>query len=141
MGSPRAYEQRKAIGVFVEERRKCEQLVQLNIPEMASLRSNQMAQIEANAAELYMGKISFGEFTNFRRKMYQEMTNFQEQWQKNQRLRAEQLDMQRRQAILGIIANQPAYQPTPLTFTPMQIPKTTSTNCNWVGSQLNCITR
>lgn len=130
-------EQRMAIGVFVEERRKCEQLVQLNIPEMASLRRSQMAQIEANAAELYMGKISYGEFTNFRRKMFQEMTIFQEQWQKNQKARTEQLDMQRRQAIRDYIGNQPA----PPAVTPIDFPKSTYTNCNWVGKQLNCITR
>jgi hypothetical protein len=47
----------------------------------------------------------------------------------------------RKQAILGLMMNRPAHQPTPLMFTPLQVPKTTATNCMWVGAQLNCTSR
>lgn len=134
-------EERAAIGTYVEARRQCEVMMPAGHPDIVAARKTQVSNLEAAAAELYVGSITYGDFTKIRIRLDNEMRSFIQSWESARRAEAEQQEVARRQAILGILANRPSYQPAPLTFTPMQIPKTTSTNCNWLGSTLNCTSR
>jgi hypothetical protein len=59
-------EERSAIGVFIEERKKCEVLIRFPNAEIASLRGSFISAFEQGAADLYMGSITYGDCTRFR---------------------------------------------------------------------------
>lgn len=134
-------QERVAIGSFIEERQKCERYIESPNTEMTSVRKSHMAAIEAAAADLYVGSITYGEFAKLRARAGDEADRSYQQIQSNARAQYEAEENARRQAILGMLMNRPTYQPAPLTFTPMQVPKTTTSNCTWIGNQLNCNTR
>jgi hypothetical protein len=134
-------QEKKAIGIFIEERKKCEAYMSSMSPEIAGHRKAQLTAIESAAADLYLGNITFGEFTKIRKQLSDSMASIINQYNSNLQAQAQAQEDARRQAILGLYFNRPNFQPTPLTFTPIQIPKTTTSNCNWIGGQLNCITR
>ena len=134
-------DERAAVGAFVAERQKCERLTQITNPDLAAVRKAHMSAIEAAAADLYMGAISYGEFTKLRVRTGDEAERAWRQVQGNLQAQYDAENNARRQAILGMLMNRPSYQPAPLTFTPMQVPKTTTSNCTWIGNQLNCVTR
>jgi hypothetical protein len=134
-------EERTAIGAFVEERQKCERLNLIPNLDLAAVRRTQVSAIESAAADLYMGLISYGEFAKQRARAGDDADRAWRQIQGSLQAQYEAQENARRQAILGMMMNRPAYQPAPLTFTPMQVPKATTSNCTWIGNQLNCTTR
>jgi hypothetical protein len=128
-------------------------------PQINSILESYVAEANSLRADLYAGKITYGEFAKQRATLYNRSLN--EQSTVEQQLRAQQQTYQQQQAEMaqraaiaenqrksellnniinqqGIFKPRPMYQPQPL---PQQQPlykPPTQTNCQWIGNQFHC---
>lgn len=157
-------EEQEALSLWVSERDKCMRLGEVwrekNLyPAQITIFNGFETDLLTLTADLYAGKITYGDFAKARASKYteaernwasvkqqisqqQQQLNQQQQEEINQRqAMAQQEELARRQAALGILLNQRNQQPYQLQ--PYQMPglQTTTSTCNKVGNQVICTTR
>jgi len=98
-------QERKAIQVYILERKKCDQLLQPFPSELVGHRSTQNTAFESAASELYLGNITWGEFAKLRNKINDSFVNAQIQYRAKLKAQDRAEEDFRRKAILDILIN------------------------------------
>ena len=131
-------------------------------PNIAILIDRLRSQFQANLADLYAGKITYGQFAKARQANVddlkaqaaninqQNQNSYNQQQQRQQELNQQaqaQDDAQRRALAAQMIMNNKPYQaPMPQAASPYQMPQLqapkapTNTNCRMIGNTMNCTT-
>lgn len=162
--------EKAALSILVSEIDKCTEIGaewrnQNYPPSINAYSSSYQSFLRSALADLYAGKVTFGDFAKIRDKEFTELRNkiaferqqiqAQREMEKrkqelaarsaaeDQRRYVEQQEMQadesRRQAALQLLLNQ--RQTQPYQIQPYQMPTPRTTNCNTFGNQTNCTTK
>lgn len=128
------------IAAWVDARQECTRQGQLWLqqyaPPYTALLNYSSSGFLALTADLYAGKITYGDYAKARAKLNADIQR--EAAAIDQRLREQQAaaDEQRKNRAMMYLLNQPAYRPVQ----PYQVPMPTTTNCYRFGNQVNCTT-
>jgi hypothetical protein len=144
-------EEQSLIGIWANARQECfnqaeSERVRTTAPPVLPVIAESNVKFNAVTADLYNGKLTYGQFAQIRAQHfaeYQAQANAAfEQFKRQRQADARYEDSQenaRRQAVLGVLANQRPYVPAQIQ--PYQMPVPQTTNCTTFGNQINCTQR
>lgn len=145
--------ERRALEAYTDTRKLCDGYLTIQDEELSAALRRRADGIRSAAAELYAGKMTFGEFNQELVRLNNELNDFQRSLMAAREARAQQLQRQileaqrqdeaRRQALgLQLLKNMQQQQQNS-QLVPYQIPtqKQSTTNCVNYGNQVQCTTR